>query len=59
MPKIQNIKKIEFDKLSEDDKKIALKIQEIDKKIKKQSENINELNKEKQDLIKYLIEKEK
>ena len=59
IPKIQNIKKIEFDKLSEDDKKIALKIQEIDKKIKKQSENINELNKEKKDLIKFLIKKEK
>tara|TARA_Y100001970_G_C14231111_1_gene858700 strand:+ start:1961 stop:2722 length:762 start_codon:yes stop_codon:yes gene_type:complete len=58
IPKIQKLKKIEFDSLSDEDKKIALKIQEIDKNIKIQNEKINESNKEKQKLIQFLINKQ-
>tara|TARA_B100001540_G_C15709570_1_gene597885 strand:- start:32 stop:787 length:756 start_codon:yes stop_codon:yes gene_type:complete len=59
IPKLQKIKKIDIENLSEDDKKIALNIQNIDKKIEKQNQEILKLSKEKNELIKYLLNKQK
>ena len=58
IPKVQKIKKIDLENLSDEDKKIALSIQQIDKKIENESKEIVRLNKEKNELIKYLLSKQ-